>query len=46
MADQRRPLIAGNWKMNLTHHEAAGYLESLRGELGRVSNCGAACEHV
>jgi triosephosphate isomerase len=33
MADQRRPLIAGNWKMNLTHHEAAGYLESLRGEL-------------
>jgi triosephosphate isomerase (TIM) len=33
MADQRRPLIAGNWKMNLTHHEAAGYLEALRGEL-------------
>ena len=33
MARQRRPLIAGNWKMNLTHHEAAGYLESLRGEL-------------
>lgn len=33
MAGQRRPLTAGNWKMNLTHQDAAGYLESFRGEL-------------
>src|SRR4051794_19014304 len=33
MAGQRRLLIAANWKMNLTHHEAAGYLESFSGEL-------------
>ena len=33
MAGQRRPLIAGNWKMNLTDRDAAGYLESFRGEL-------------
>jgi triosephosphate isomerase len=26
---ERRPLMAGNWKMNLSHHEAVGRLEKL-----------------
>ncbi len=33
MAGERYPLIAGNWKMNLTHHEACSYLAVFRGQL-------------
>jgi triosephosphate isomerase (TIM) len=33
MAGERYPLIAGNWKMNLTHHEASSYLAVFRGQL-------------
>jgi triosephosphate isomerase len=33
MAGERQPLIAGNWKMNLTHHEASTYLAAFHGQL-------------
>jgi triosephosphate isomerase (TIM) len=33
MAGKEHMLIAGNWKMNLTHHEAINYLEKLDREL-------------
>jgi triosephosphate isomerase (TIM) len=34
VATARQPLMAGNWKMNLNHIEAAGRVEKLAGALG------------
>ncbi len=33
----RHKIIAGNWKMNLTHREARPYLDALLAELGELN---------
>jgi triosephosphate isomerase (TIM) len=30
----KRPVVAGNWKMNLTHHEAVNHLRAFSAEEG------------
>jgi triosephosphate isomerase len=36
MADNRRPLFAGNWKMNLTLDEAVALADGLKNRIGRL----------
>jgi len=35
----RKPFIAGNWKMNLTHIEATGFIQDFYYEFKNKNNC-------
>ena len=38
MSDDRRPLISGNWKMNLNHFEAIQTVQKLSYLLGKTTS--------
>ncbi|NQT29749.1 MAG: triose-phosphate isomerase [Candidatus Saganbacteria bacterium] len=35
----RQPIMAGNWKMNKTEHEAADFVKELKPRVSGISNC-------